>query len=156
MKYLRLKIRRQRDDGTIYETTRMHKGINQTGFSDDLGDNAAAIQEYLNILQPIISDTITGADLVTEVALGASAAPTVEAGLVTDGWTDVDNLRLVNEYAGLGKSNLKETLNYPATSAAESAIVKYAERTAALATFDAEGVQGYYTGSTVSTAWQAS
>lgn len=151
--YLRLSIKRQKEDGTIVNGTRVHKGAG--GFNDDF-TQAADIKTYLEKLQPVITDTITGAELIVETTLPDGVVPTgVAAGSVNAAWADMDNVKLTNSYTN-GNIDAKETIARPATAATEQQLRVYAGATATWSAMgDTTAIQGYYSGTSVESAWTA-
>lgn len=150
--YLRLSIRRQKEDGTIVNGTRVHKGAG--GFSDEF-TQATDIKSYLEKLQPVITDTITGAELIVETTLPDGVVPTVAAGSVNAAWADMDNVKLTNSYTN-GDIDAKETIARPATAATEQQLRVYAGATANWSAIGSTtAIQGYYSGTSVESAWMA-
>lgn len=150
--YLRLSIKRQKEDGTISNGTRVHKGAG--GFSSSF-TQASDIKAYLEKLQPVITDTITGAELIVETTLPDGVVPTgVAAGSINAAWADMDNVKLTNEYTN-GSTDTKETIARPATAATEEVLRMYAGATATWSALgETSAIQGYYSGTSVESAWQ--
>lgn len=113
------------------------------------------VQNY----QKITTDTVIG--FYTEETTYYDTVAFGTPGTVEAGWADYSNVKLVNSYTD-GSTSYTETIKRPATGATEDQLVAYAGSIANITEISADdegsvnAVSGYFTGSTVETAWQNS
>lgn len=152
MRYFRYSISRRDSNGNIVKGTRTDKGIGDLGFQMFASEDEV---DYVRATQAVITDTITGVTLVEEMSLDTDFQGNFGTAGGTDSvWAEVTNLKLINSFTD-GDNTYKTTLNRPATAATEQQLKAQAVAAAELSTLSsANAISGYYTGSTVSTAWQ--
>lgn len=138
------------DNGTIKKGT-VTIGPTNASMDDASTDSyESVIQKY----QKITTDTITGYRVeFTQYFTGQFGTP----GTSNEGWEELSDVKLINNYTD-GDKDYKETIKRPATAATAAELKSYATGLTAL--YDDMGglnaVNGYFTGSSVESAWQNS
>lgn len=138
------------DNGTI-KTGTVTIGPNNATMDDASSDSyESVIQKY----QKVTTDTITGYRVeFTQYFTGQFGTP----GSYDENWEELSDVKLVNNYTD-GEKDYKETIKRPATSATAADLKAYATGLTSL--YDDMGgltaVNGYFTGSSVESAWQNS
>lgn len=151
---IKLSIERNKN-GAIVKGTRTLNPQNQSYNPDWLEvNNPVAMNVKVNNLieayQPLITDTITGYSVVTEYG-GGKVTVTASAG--SEDWQGIEDVKLINSYTD-GENSIKETITRAATNQTADQMRIFAVRNSQAMGDDINAISGYFTGSTVRSAWE--
>lgn len=119
---------------------------------DNTFSNLSNVEDVLTTYQAITTDTVISAELyfVNEISVAGGAGT---PGSIDAGWASFEDVKLINSYTD-GEDTAKETIKRVATAATEQQLKNYGRAVAKIGENGHTAVSGYYTGSTVESAWQ--
>lgn len=141
------------DNGTIKTASRAISPQKDGQINyDNTFENISNVEDFMAKYQKITTDTLVGFQLTfTEEYIDENGygAP----GTTNAAWDNFEDVKLINSYTD-GDETAKETIKRVATAATELDLKQYGRATAKLGVNGTTAISGYYTGSTVDSAWR--
>jgi len=149
---MKIKTKYTGADGSIKSATRVISPQKDGQINyDNTFESPTNVEQVLTAYQAITTDTVMSAELymVEEVSVeGGAGTP----GSVDAGWAGFEDVKLINSYTD-GEDTARETIKRVATAATEQQLKNYGRAVARLGD-NSTAISGYYTGSSVESAWQ--
>lgn len=140
------------DNGTIKTATRtVSPQKNGEVNYDNTFENLDNVGTFLTKYQAITTDTVLSAEISWNEVITVEGGYG-EPGTIDSAWADFEDVRLVNSYTD-GENTAKETVKRVATGASEDDLLAYGVNLAKLGDPGTTAISGYYTGSSVESAW---
>lgn len=149
---MKIKTKYTGTDGSIKSATRTvsPQKDGQVDY-DNSFENLSNIENVLQTYQSITTDTVVSAELyfIEEISVeGGAGTP----GSIDAGWAGFQDVKLINSYTD-GEDTAKETIKRVATAATELQLRNYGRAVAKLGVNGTTAISGYYTGSSIESAW---